>query len=324
MLVLLMCIFASSCSRDEAPEGMQLASCEGEPFKLYVPVDWTPNTASGISGAYYTVDEKVIITARYYTPADSEMTLDGYIEYCADSYAASCDGFSITGRYSDVLAGEDARRLVYVMVTDGVEYTCTQLSAKYNGDMVSLALYVPTSKAESYSETWTEIVENFILCEKPETVNDEVTDKKTPEGMKIASSDDIEYRLYVPKSWICSSESGKSEAYYPESGKTNVTVTSYSSDGDIALGDYWKMCSESYAESISGYRLLEEGMTSVASRDAKDVTFAAEYDGVEYTLRQVIIDRNGLFYTITYTALTENFSLHSEDFQSMLDAFIFR
>ena len=102
----------------------------------------------------------------------------------------------------------------------------------YNkGDIVSLNIYVPTDSVETCKEFTELIVSSFLLCDKPEHVGDEVVDDKTPEGMKIASDDSIEYRLYVPKSWICKSDSGKSEGYYPESARSNVTVTSFSTSG---------------------------------------------------------------------------------------------
>ena len=50
----------ASCGKDEdeIPEGMKLASEDGEPFRLYVPEAFTLNTKSGVSAAtlYYTTE----------------------------------------------------------------------------------------------------------------------------------------------------------------------------------------------------------------------------------------------------------------------------
>ena len=48
-LVLIFCLTIVSCSDGEAPDGMYLVSGSHEPFKLYVPENWTDNRASGIS-----------------------------------------------------------------------------------------------------------------------------------------------------------------------------------------------------------------------------------------------------------------------------------
>ena len=107
-------------------------------------------------------------------------------------------------------------------------YAVIQRTVKHRGDFVSLVLYATGDGMNVYSDFIDLIVENFTLSEKQAAENTPKVDKKTPEGMQIASSDIVEYRLYAPLSWVCDADSGISEAYYPESEKTNVTVTSYS------------------------------------------------------------------------------------------------
>ena len=153
---------------------------------------------------------------------------------------------------------------------------------------------------------------------------DEVVDDKTPEGMKIASDDSIEYRLYVPKSWICKSDSGKSEAYYPESARSNVTLTSYSPNEDTTLDDYVAHRKDEYSKALSGYALVEENDVTMAGRTAKSLVFTSTYEGVTYKQRQVIVLYGEMFYTLTYTATAENYDLHTEDVEQMISAFTFR
>ena len=128
--------------------------------------------------------------------------------------------------------------MIYTMKNGDVDYTCTQISTLHNGDIVTLNFYVPTEALDTCEGFVEKTLNAFVLCEKQENLGDDVVDDKTPDGMKIASHDDIEYRLYVPKSWICKSDSGKSEAYYPESARSNVTLTSYSPSDVITLEEY--------------------------------------------------------------------------------------
>ncbi len=323
-LVLPLC----SCSgKEPVPRGMQLASVEGEPFKLYVPEGMNLNTESGISGAFlHTANKnKIIVSARYYTPEDSTMTLDGYIEYCKAGYAKSLAEFAIQTQDPAILAEKDAVKLVYTAKIDSANYTCTQYSVIHNGDMVSLHFYFPTDVASNYTDVISTVVQEFTLCDKSEVKNDEFVDKKTPEGMKIASHNKIEYRFYVPKNWICNSESGVSEAYYPESEKSNVTVTAYSPDDVLTAAEYVELCEKQYATDIIGYTLIEKKADlKVASRDAISLTFSTDYDGVEYTLRQVFFEYGQRIYTITYTATKNNFDLHAADVDKMISVFTFR
>jgi hypothetical protein len=304
---------------------MQLASAEGEPFKLYVPEGMNVNLDSGISGAFVHNPEKIVISARYYTPADVEMTVSEYIAYCEQGYADSLGEFAVVSHDPAVLAEKDAIKLVYTAKIDSTDYTCTQYTVLHNGDMVSLHFYIPTNAVDNYADVVTAVISTFLLCDKAEVKNDELVDKKTPEGMKIASHDKIEYRFYVPKSWICDSESGISEAYYPESERTNVTVTSYSPEGDVSAAEYVALCEEEYKTAILGYELIEkrDGF-KVAERDAVSITFTANYDGISYKIRQTTFVYNAMVYSITYTAAESAFDLHTDDLDAMISAFTFR
>ena len=53
ILCLLMIFPLASCAKSDVPDGYQLVACEGDCFRLYVPTQWVPNTASGVTGAFY-------------------------------------------------------------------------------------------------------------------------------------------------------------------------------------------------------------------------------------------------------------------------------
>lgn len=324
---IILCLsFLTSCAKDDGiPDGMKLASRTDEPFKLYVPEEMTINTDSGISSAFGYIPEKFIISARYFTPADTDMTLEQYMQYCAEGYADSLDTFEWKSTDAAVLSGVDSLKMSYTAKIDGIDYTCTQISVKHKGDMVSLNFYLPTASVNDENiQVINNIASAFVLCDKPEPVNDEMVDKNTPQGMKIASGDKLEYRLYVPKNWICSSESGKSEAYYPESEKSNVTVTSFSPDGEMSAADYIAECEEKYAESIKGYTFIEKTDTKVAQKDAISLVFGANYDNINFKIMQVTFVFNGMVYSITYTSTAEQFDSHLEDVEKIISEFTFR
>ena len=323
-LLLLATCLVSCGKKDDAPKGMVSAYIEGEPFRLYVPEEMTPNTNSGISSAYASVPQRMVVSARYYTPSE-EITLESYLNFCAQGYAESLDSFDLVSTTATVLSGVNAYRMEYTAKINDLDYTCTQTVAYNKSDIVSLNMYIPTESVETCKDFVEMIVAEFLLCEKTEHVNDEIIDDKTPEGMKIASDDSIEYRLYVPKTWICKSDSGKSEAYYPESARSNVTVTSYSPNEQMSLDTYGALCIESYKNSLSGFDLVETTLgVTMAGKDALSFAFTSNYDGVTYKQRQVIILYGEMFYTLTYTATSENYDIHIEDVEQIIAAFTFR
>ena len=324
-LALMMLLFAASCAKQDenAPENMKSATLAGEPFILYVPTNWNLNVGSGVSGAFVSPNDKTMVTARYYTP-DAEMTVDEYVTLCADGYKFMPD-FTIVKREPAVLGGKDAVKLTYT-VTDGDRpMTCFQITALHGGDMISLHGYCATESWELRTEEFQKIASSFVLCEKSNPQGEEFTDKNTPDGFEIASAEQIEYRLYVPKTWICDAKSGISEAYYPESEKSNVTVTAYTPTQSISVQEFYASCEEEYRTTVPGYeRTAEPIERKVGGRTAYTYTYRATVDGVEFRIMQTLFAYNEMIYSFTYTAITANYDLHMADVEAMLDAFRFR
>jgi hypothetical protein len=318
VLAALTCILLVGCSADEAPDGMKISSLEGEPFKLYVPKEWKENLSSGISSAYYSTSETVGVSARYHTPADADLTLDAYVDGIIADCAQNLELFELKSKDASVLGGADARLLVYTAKSGAESYTYRQYVVKHATDFISLNMYSPTEKYDSHTEQFDRIAAEFVLCDRADAVNDCVTDGKTPDGMKIASSDSVEYRFYVPTSWVCNSESGVSETYYPESGKPNVTVISHSPDKAMTAQQYFDSCQKDYAEQIKGYALLSSQDATVAGIAGRAFTYSAEYSDAKIRIMQTVVVYNEMVYSITYTALDDSFEAHLGDVEAMI------
>lgn len=313
-----------SCGKGDVPEGMQKAYLDGEPFRLYVPEGWTVNTRSGVSSAYSYANDQMIVSARYVTPSDPELSLEAYMLSCAEGYAKTMKDFVYVSLEAALLGGETAKRMEYTVTENGKAYTCVQITAAHEGRMVSLYFYCLTEYKDAAEETLEAIRKAFVLTSLPEAANDEVVDKNTPDGMKIASAKNDAHRFYVPKSWICHSESGKSEAYVNESGKPNVTVTLYVPSESMSIDEYLTSCETRYAESLGGYESLSREERTVAGRRAISATYRASYDGVSFRIMQTVLSDGQAMYSITYTALDDRFDAHLADVEAILDTFSFR
>jgi DNA segregation ATPase FtsK/SpoIIIE-like protein len=177
------------------------------------------------------------------------------------------------------------------------------LIVKYSGDFVQLSFYCPSTRFEELdSDQFDAIVEEFRLCEKSEDTGDAVTDKKTPDSMKIASSDNVEYVMYVPSSWICNSESGMSEAYFDESAASYINNSgSQASTNDEDAGD--GMVEDVYIEALKLVILSNTASISMLQRKCsvgypkagkiiewmEDMGYISPYDGAR--ARKVLITK---------------------------------
>ena len=156
-------------------------------------------------------------------------------------------------------------------------------------------------------------------------INDEVVDKYTPSGMKKASDDGVQYACYVPKNWVTDLSDKMTYAYYPESGKPNVTVTSYTPDVSISLKDYFLRCEEEYKKVLPEYERSESEQTlTVGGRTAYAYTYTTTVEGTTVKVMQTIFAYNEQIYSVTYTALADRFDAHRGDVDRILSSFTFR
>lgn len=310
------------CAKDDKiPDGMFSSTIEGEPFILYVPDGWSDNCDSGISSAYYGLN--VIASARYYTPEDASTTLESFVEAHIDECKKSYDDFSFSRKDSKLGKETPAIRIEYDFDSGSSSKTkAIQYFGEYNGDVIMLSFYCASDTFEEYAEAFEQIRNEFVLREKTE-VNEIVTDKKTPDGMKLASGK-VQYRFYVPQSWHTNTSDGLSSAYFPESGKPNVSVTTYSPDEDLSAEKYFELCEIEYKKTISGYELVEKSERTVHDRNAFSYTYKAVYGGTELKIMQTVFVYNDLVYSITYTAHADRFDAHIGDVMKMLDEFRLR
>ena len=328
ILAVCVCCLCACGDKDDVPEGMYDVALEGEPFILYVPGTWTDNRDSGISSAYYSINNAVTVSARYFTP-DLDVTLSDYVNESEEGYASSLKNYKRTDRNEASMLGEKtAVKLQYTFDKGSDNISVRQYYAEQGTDeqriIILLSIYYATEGySEEYEEMFDQIVSEFRF-RQPSDVGDEKVDKKTPEGMKIASFDNAEYVFYVPKSWVCNSEHKLSYAYYPESTKPNVSVISYAPEAEMTAKEYFEACEEIYKTDISGYERLSESKTELSGREAISYEYKAVYGDAEYRIKQTVAVYGGLVYSLTYTALASNYDLHIADVDAMIDAFRFR
>ena len=330
-VIILLPTLAACDKNGDIPDGMYSVTLEGEPFILYVPEQWSDNRDSGISSAYYSIDKHIHAGARYFY-CDEETREAGvlaYVEMVEARNSELLNGYKKSAEISDASLGDaDYKKYEYTYNYNGNSddnVTVTQYYTFYGEDVIVLSLYIGTEHiSELHNESFDKIKNNFKLCEK-NAVNDDVTDKSTPDNMKNASDKDLQYACYVPKEWVTSLNDKLTYAYYPESGKPNVTVTCVSPDNDVDAKGYFDLCEMEYKKSVAGYELLGDPTErTVGGRNALSYEYKAVYGEIEYKIMQTVLIYNSLAYSITYTARADAYDAHLEDVEAILNNFRFR
>ena len=169
-LAVAMCFLVSACSSAsdiKVPMGMQLASNESVPdYVLLVPNDWTVETQTGTTTAYFkdNLSSAVLATfsATFTAPESADVTLDNYFEGYSEEFE------KIFGKMDEnltvsttVLGGEEARRYTYSASFGGVDYSFWQEICMHEGRIYTLTYSAPTEYFEKFAEDMGLILEYF-------------------------------------------------------------------------------------------------------------------------------------------------------------------
>ena len=338
MLVSSLC----ACSGgEEIPDGYQLVACDGDAFRLYVPTNWTANTAGGVTSAFYSLNENASVSA-YCVDDAGEMTLEEYWAYSLEKLSASLKDFDFSGKTEKaVLGGRPAIKAVYsasfvASAKDDVgeqTYKFLQVTAQNDGKTFVLIYSAP----EEYYDSHLEVIEgdkdgagviSFFTFADAYVNKDKKefnADVECPAGMKLISTDERAYRFFVPENWVSNERAEISAAYAPENDGSNVSLQMHmTEDESVTVAEFFAACEARYVELFDEYELLSDADIKMDGVSAKKYTYRAVIGGVEYTQMQAIVMRGAVYYVLTYTALPEYFDAHASDVEKMIENFDIR
>ena len=325
----------------EIPDGYQLVACDGDDFRLYVPTNWTANTAGGVTSAFYSLNENASVSA-YCVDDAGEMTLEEYLAYSLEKLSASLKDFDFSGKTEKaVLGGRPAIKVAYsasfLANAQGENkeqtYKFLQVTAQNNGKTYVVVYSAPEEYYDSHLETvegdadGAGVIPYFIFAdayvnEDKKEFNAEV---ECPAGMKLISTDERAYRFFVPENWVSNDRTEISAAYAPENDGSNVSLQMHmTEDESVTVAEFFASCEARYAELFDEYELLDDVDIKMDGVLAKKYTYRAAIGGVEYKQMQAIVMRGAVYYVLTYTALPEYFDAHASDVEKMIENFDIR
>lgn len=352
LLCLCMILGFSSCSVDkngDVPDGMQIASAAGADYYLYVPTTWNLNTYYGISGAYFNLTNLSNVSVKKYEQTDglkAEMQTAAladsagariawyYATYCKPTLETVALGGSVSEEdagTSTTLGGENAMQFRLKATVNGKVSRFYQVIAERKN-----AFYVFTFSVteELYEMLWTDVetmLNEFTFTDtayEPDAAKAIDFDADAPDGMKLASNEEVAYRFYVPTSWRID-ENERVFAAYVETDRANVSIVPYMPDSEsMSIAEYSKMTKDKLLEIVGkeNYVVVEaEQETTLGGRVAVKHRYQLKIDGRVYEYLQIITTYKSMVYSLTYTAPDrEIYEKHIEEVEKIINAFAFR
>lgn len=348
IIALLLCLILiptlAACSDDGIPEGYQLIACDGDEFRLYVPTDWVDNTSSGIACAYYSVDANISVSVTVADDADADVKLEDYWAKCDERYSEELEEYTLISEEcgKTVLGAKEALKKVYtakLSVYDEEKgentksaFKIMQVIAKNSGKIYLLTFIAPADRYNDFKDIMLGnddddgIIKHFKFA-KPyerEESKEIPTNVKAPEGMKLASTDERAYRLFVPKAWVIDQSTDATSAYVSKTDSSNVNVQMYmTSNTAETIDEYWTRLMARYDSIFSECEEIEEAERLTVNGVPTQIhTINVKSGGQEYIIIQAIYKKTNseMIYTVTFTATKENFE--NNDYKDDVDKII--
>ncbi len=351
LLCAVMLLSLASCANttEDVPAGMQIASCAGADYRLYVPTSWVLNTSYGVSGAYRNLEQQSTVSVTSYAVEDylNAMTADGvnteesgeriawfWNSQCLAPVQTRALNRSMTMVEDECVAtsldGANARQYRYHGIVNGTELHFLQVVAERERWFYVFTFTATAEMFEIYRSETDQMLEYFIFAEpyEPFEAAKHLDDgKDAPEGMKSAFGDDVAYCFYVPDDWKIS-YADSIYAAYVESDKTSVSVVPYMPDvASMSVAEYFEM-SRNMMENLAGaegFELISDTeKADLGGRQATVYEYRLRVGGERYHYRQYIAAYKSMIYCLTYTATEDAYGAHLDELDDIVEAFQFR
>lgn len=173
-------------------------------------------------------------------------------------------------------------------------------------------------------------------------------DNWIPKGMKEASTEAVDYTIYVPDNWTVDVSTGMISAYVSEQDRSNITMIAFNlenDDSEMTVDEYWEkyesemlmtfpdmeyideMKNDTADETASTAAITGNGVTPTSmllgGLGANKYIYTATVTDAKYKYMQVICIRGGIAYMFTYTSIPDNFDTHLEEVDRILETFSF-
>ena len=148
------------------------------------------------------------------------------------------------------------------------------------------------------------------------------TEVDVPDGMILASSDIVDYYLFVPQGWRVDMSGGMVSAYKSAEDPTSVSVMTWETPyADDTPADVWEMYKGEFESVFSEFTVESSTSMLLDGGAAEKYVYTGTLAGNTFRYTQVITVRHSAAYLITVTEITTSDADHTEDITAILDNF---
>ena len=154
-----------------------------------------------------------------------------------------------------------------------------------------------------------------------------------PQGMKLASGENVDYYMFVPESWNVDRSDLYTNAVFssgdPSSlDHTSISTTVYAVSNDIQCVDDWWNKEDGFLAELSlvytDISEISEAEATLGGVDGIEYSFTAKLGGVEYCFVITAVWSDFYIYFVTYTSMPQYTDEHADDRAQVIESFTFK
>ena len=148
------------------------------------------------------------------------------------------------------------------------------------------------------------------------------TDVDVPDGMQLASSEIVDYYLFVPADWRLDLSGGMVSAFKSSTDPTSVSVMTWETPyADDKPADVWEMYRNEFETVFSEFTVESSASMLLDGAAAEKYVYTGKLGENTFRYTQVITVRHSAAYFITFTEITSAQVDHTEEITAILDTF---
>lgn len=146
-----------------------------------------------------------------------------------------------------------------------------------------------------------------------------------PTGMISATDEKADFCLFVPDEWQIDYTTAAAGAYYSASDPSSVSVLAWDLEyTDTTVEEWWETNVNEVGIVFDDINVESEENITMSDVYGKKYVYTASLGDFQYKIMQAACIKGSSVYLFTYTAIPENYDLHTEDVASMLEFFIIK
>lgn len=150
-------------------------------------------------------------------------------------------------------------------------------------------------------------------------------DVNVPSGMQLASSEIVDYYLFVPSDWRLDLSGGMVSAFKSSTDPTSVSVMTWETPyADDTPADVWEMYKGEFEAVFAEFTVESSTSLLLDGVAAEKYVYTGKLAENTFRYTQVIAVRHSAAYLITFTEITSAQADHTEEITAILDNFLWK